>query len=206
MKPSMLYAPTKRLVDVAVASSVIAVTLPITLPTAIGIRATMGAPVLFRQRRPGLHGRPFEMLKFRSMRDPRPGEDALKSDAARITRLGAFIRKTSIDELPTMLNVLKGDVSLVGPRPLLMRYLDRYTPEQSRRHDVKPGITGWSQVNGRNSISWERKFELDVWYVDHRSTLLDLKILALTAKTVLFRSGISAQGHATMPEFMGAAT
>ena len=143
------------------------------------------------------------MVKFRTMRHPEPGEDPLKSDATRLTKLGGFLRSTSIDELPTLLNVLAGDVSLVGPRPLLMRYLDRYTEEQARRHEVKPGITGWAQVNGRNTLSWEDKFAKDVWYVDNRSLSLDIKIILMTVGKVLARDGISAQGQATMTEFMG---
>ncbi len=161
--------------------------------------------IIFRQTRIGLHGRPFTLYKFKTMRDPLPGEDPLATDAERLTRLGRILRATSLDELPTLWNVLKGDMRLVGPRPLLPEYLPRYTPEQRRRHDVKPGITGWAQVNGRNAISWEEKFRLDVWYVDNRSLWLDLRILARTVLQVLARRGVSAPGHATMPAFGGSA-
>ena len=159
--------------------------------------------LIFRQSRIGLHGKPFTLYKFKTMRDPRPGEDALTSDAQRLTRWGKFLRSTSLDELPTLWNVIKGDMRLVGPRPLLPQYLPLYTPEQARRHEVKPGITGWAQVNGRNAISWEEKFRLDVWYVDNRSVWLDLKILWMTLWQVVARKGISAEGHATMPAFAG---
>jgi len=163
----------------------------------------MGSPVLFRQVRPGLHRKPFVMYKFRTMRDLRDTEGRLLPDEMRLTRVGHILRATSLDELPELFNVLKGEMSLVGPRPLLMEYLELYTPEQARRHEVKPGITGWAQVNGRNAITWEEKFKLDVWYVDNWSLGLDLKILALTLIKVLKREGISADGHATMPEFRG---
>jgi len=192
----------KRALDVAAAAAGLAVAGPVLAATAVSVRATMGSPVLFRQARPGWREKPFELLKFRTMRAAAPGE-GVESDSRRITRLGAFLRKSSLDELPTLLNVLRGDMSLVGPRPLLMQYLDRYSPEQRRRHDAKPGITGWAQVNGRNQLSWEDKFALDVWYVDNWSLALDLKILLATARTVLAREGISAAGHATMPEFRG---
>ncbi len=162
--------------------------------------------LLFRQTRIGLNGRPFTILKFKTMRDPRPGEDALSSDAIRLTKLGRFLRKTSLDELPALWNVLKGDMRLVGPRPLLPQYLPLYTPEQARRHEVKPGITGWAQVNGRNAITWEEKFRLDVWYVDNRSVWLDLKILWMTLWQVLARKNVSAANHATMPPFTGTQT
>lgn len=166
----------------------------------------MGTPIFFVQPRAGKDGEVFELIKFRTMREPEPGEDRLGSDANRLTAVGEFLRSTSIDELPTLLNVLKGDMSLVGPRPLLVRYLDRYTPEQARRHEVKPGVTGWAQINGRNSIGWEEKFELDVWYVDHQSLWLDIYILAKTVQKVVMREGISSEGAATMPEFMGTPT
>ena len=159
--------------------------------------------ILFLQTRIGLHGKPFTLYKLKTMRDPRPGEDPLATDAVRITRFGRFLRATSLDELPTLWNVLKGDMALVGPRPLLPEYLPLYTPEQMRRHEVKPGITGWAQVNGRNAIGWEERFRLDVWYVDNRTAWLDLKILRLTLWKVLRREGISAEGHATMPPFGG---
>ncbi len=185
------------------ASGAIVATLPLTLPASVAILSTMGRPIFFEQERPGLGGKPFRLKKFRTMRHLRPGEDMLATDADRITKVGQFLRSTSIDELPTLLNVLAGDMSLVGPRPLLMRYLARYSPEQARRHEVKPGVTGWAQVNGRNTLSWEEKFKHDVWYVDHASLALDLKILAMTALKVVQRDGISAEGAATMPEFMG---
>jgi|SRR5665213_68920 len=167
------------------------------------VRWKLGSPVFFRRQRPGYHGRPFMLVKFRSMTDARDAEGNLLPDHERLTAFGRFLRSASLDELPELWNVLCGEMSLVGPRPLLMEYLPRYTPAQARRHDVKPGITGWAQVNGRNAISWEEKFKLDVWYVDHCSLWLDLKILALTVLKVFQRKGISAKGHATMPEFMG---
>ncbi len=162
-----------------------------------------GPPALFRQTRPGLGGAPFAILKFRSMTDARDASGRPLSDAERLTRFGRFLRSTSIDELPELWNVLRGDMSLVGPRPLLPRYLDRYTPEQMRRHEMPPGITGWAQIHGRNAITWEQKFALDVWYVDHWSLRLDLEILLTTLVKVARREGISAPGEATMPEFMG---
>jgi lipopolysaccharide/colanic/teichoic acid biosynthesis glycosyltransferase len=158
-------------------------------------------PILFRQTRPGLDGRPFQLLKFRTMRDSRGPDGDLLPDAERISRVGSFLRRSSLDELPELINVLRGEMSLVGPRPLLMEYLDRYTPEEMRRHDVLPGITGWAQVNGRNAISWDEKFALDLWYVDNHSIGLDIKILAKTLGQVVNREGISADGHATMPKF-----
>ena len=176
---------------------------PVLLLIALLVGLRLGPPVLFRQVRPGLGGRPFTLLKFRTMRDLRNREENLLPDEARLSGFGALLRRLSFDELPEMFNVLKGDMSLVGPRPLLVQYLDRYTPEQARRHEVKPGLTGWAQVNGRNAITWEEKFALDIWYVDNRSFWLDLKILAMTAWKVLKREGISAEGEATMPEFMG---
>ena len=163
----------------------------------------MGPPVLFRQMRPGLHGRSFSLLKFRTMNDERDEKGELLPDEKRLTGLGRFLRSTSLDELPELFNVLKGEMSLVGPRPLLMQYLDRYTPEQARRHYVKPGITGWAQVNGRNAIAWEEKFKLDVWYVDNVSFWLDVKILAVTVWKILKREGIIQPGRATVEEFMG---
>lgn len=159
--------------------------------------------LIFRQTRIGLHGKPFTLYKFKTMRDPRPDEDALGTDAIRMNRLGSFLRSTSLDELPTLWNVLKGDMALVGPRPLLPEYLPLYTPEQRRRHEVKPGITGWAQVHGRNTISWAERFKLDVWYVDNRSLWLDVRILWMTVWQVLARRGISAAGHVTMPPFTG---
>jgi lipopolysaccharide/colanic/teichoic acid biosynthesis glycosyltransferase len=167
------------------------------------IRRKLGSPVLFRQVRPGLHGKPFTMVKFRTMTDDRAPDGALLPDAQRLTPFGRFLRASSLDELPELWNVLRGDMSLVGPRPLLMEYLPLYTPEQARRHEVRPGITGWAQVNGRNAISWADKFALDVWYVDHRSLWLDVRILWQTVRKVLVRDGITAAGEATMPRFEG---
>jgi lipopolysaccharide/colanic/teichoic acid biosynthesis glycosyltransferase len=163
----------------------------------------LGRPVLFRQVRPGLQGRPFEMVKFRSMTDQLGTDGKLLQDEVRLTRFGKILRSTSLDELPEIWNVLKGDMSFVGPRPLLMEYLPLYSARQARRHEVRPGITGWAQVNGRNSLTWEKKFELDVWYIDNRSLWLDIKVLWLTVKKVLVRDGISAAGDATMPRFTG---
>ena len=176
---------------------------PILMVLAILIWIQMGRPIMFKQMRPGLHGRSFFMYKFRTMTDERNANGALLADEQRITGLGKFLRSSSMDELPELFNVLKGDMSLVGPRPLLVQYLDRYTPEQARRHEVKPGITGWAQVNGRNAITWEEKFTLDVWYVDNWSLWLDIKILAMTVVKVFRREGISAAGEATMTEFKG---
>jgi lipopolysaccharide/colanic/teichoic acid biosynthesis glycosyltransferase len=178
---------------------------PLLAAVALAIRARMGAPVLFVQTRPGHGGRPFDLVKFRTMRHASGRDGRPLPDAERLTALGRFLRATSLDELPQLWNVLRGDLSLVGPRPLLMQYLARYTPEQARRHDVLPGITGWAQVNGRNAISWDEKFGLDVWYVDHWTLALDLRILALTLLRVLRREGIAREGHVTMPEFMGSA-
>lgn len=193
----------KRGMDLAGAGAAALVLGPVVVGAAAAVRIAHGSPVLFRQKRPGLHGKPFHLYKFRTMREPRPGEDMLGSDADRVTPLGRFLRTTSIDELPSLLNVLKGDMSLVGPRPLLMRYLDRYTPEQARRHEMKPGITGLAQVRGRNALSWEEKFALDIEYIDNWSLLLDLQILAETVLKVVKRADVSHDGHATMPEFMG---
>lgn len=167
------------------------------------IRIKLGRPVLFRHIRPGLHGRPFQIVKFRSMSNERWPDGSLLPEKERITRFGTWLRASSLDELPELFNVLKGEMSLVGPRPLLMEYLDRYSPEQARRNEVRPGMTGWAQVNGRNSLSWEEKFRLDVWYVDNRSLWLDLKILVMTVARVLARDGISAEGHIAMPVFRG---
>ncbi len=195
----------KRLLDLALTFPALVLLSPILAFTALLVRLTLGAPVLFRQQRPGLHGKPFTLYKFRTMTDARDAQGNLLPDAERLTTFGRFLRSTSLDELPELWNVLRGDMSLVGPRPLLMQYLDRYTPEQARRHEVKPGITGWAQVNGRNAITWEQKFALDVWYVDHVSLWLDLKIIALTVWKILKREGISQPGQATMEEFMGGA-
>lgn len=176
---------------------------PVLAAAAVAVRATLGSPVLFAQYRPGRGGRPFRALKLRTMRDATGPDGAPLPDAERLTRLGRFLRSTSVDELPQLWNVLRGELSLVGPRPLLMRYLPRYSAEQARRHEVLPGITGWAQVNGRNAISWEERFRLDVWYVDHWTLALDLRILLITVARVFRREGISRDGHATMPEFTG---
>jgi len=193
----------KRLFDVVVAMLAIAVLVVPAVVLGAVVMTTLGRPVLFVQTRPGLHGRPFRMVKFRTMRDQRDANGDLLPDRQRLTRFGRFLRSTSLDELPELWNVLVGDMSLVGPRPLLMEYLPLYSPQQARRHEVRPGITGWAQVNGRNAISWDEKFQLDVWYVDHRSFTLDLKILWLTLRSVVAREGISAAGEATMPRFTG---
>ncbi|MAU59428.1 MAG: sugar transferase [Parvibaculum sp.] len=193
----------KRMVDILGSLAALLVLLPVILLVAAAIRWRMGAPVLFRQLRPGLHGQPFEMIKFRTMLNATDAQGRPLPDAERLTALGRFLRAMSLDELPELWNVLNGDMSLVGPRPLLMEYLELYSPEQARRHEVKPGITGWAQVNGRNAISWEEKFRHDVWYVDNRSLWLDLKILLLSVVKVFGRHGISADGEATMPRFRG---
>ncbi len=197
------YPKAKRFLDLCGAGALLVATAPLAIGVGLGVRFSLGAPVLFRQSRPGQHGRPFTLLKFRTMRPPSPGEDMLATDAERLSAFGRFLRRSSLDEIPTLLNVIKGDMSLVGPRPLLMEYLPRYSPEQARRHEVKPGVTGWLQVNGRNALSWEEKFALDVWYVDHASLRLDLEILLRTFGTVLLKRGITHSGHATMPAFMG---
>lgn len=193
----------KRLFDVLIAATALLLLAPLLLALILVVRFRLGRPVFFRQPRPGLHGHLFRLCKFRSMTDARGADGDLLPDADRLTSFGRFLRSTSLDELPALWNVLCGDMSLVGPRPLLPRYLPRYSAQQARRHEVRPGITGWAQVNGRNELSWERKFELDVWYVDHRSLALDLRILLLTVVRVFQRQGISAQNSATMPEFMG---
>jgi lipopolysaccharide/colanic/teichoic acid biosynthesis glycosyltransferase len=194
---------SKRIFDVLGSlSALLALSVPMLL-LAIIVRFTHGRPVLFRQVRPGRFGRPFEMIKFRTMTDEIDERGILKTDAERLTAFGRWLRATSLDELPELWNVLRGEMSLVGPRPLLMSYLPLYSPVQARRHEVRPGITGWAQINGRNSLSWERKFELDVWYVDNHSFWLDLKILLLTVRAVFARQGISAKGEATMPRFTG---
>ena len=193
----------KRLFDLIVAGTALIVLAPLLALLALLVRAGMGAPVLFRQDRPGLHGVPFTLYKFRTMLDTRDAHGNLLDDDARLTPIGRFLRSTSLDELPELVNILKGDMSLVGPRPLLMEYLLRYTPEQMRRHDVVPGLTGWAQVSGRNALDWDEKFACDVWYVDNRSFLLDLRILAATALIVLRRQGISQPGHATAEKFTG---
>lgn len=193
----------KRVFDVLAACSALIVFSPVLLGVAYLVRKNLGSPVLFAQVRPGLNGKPFRMVKFRTMRDAVDAQDNVLPDQERLTPFGRFLRSTSLDELPGLWNVLKGDMSLVGPRPLLMEYLPLYSLEQARRHEVRPGITGWAQVNGRNAISWEQKFELDVWYVNNQSLWLDIKILCLTIKKVLVRDGISAEGEATMRKFTG---
>src|SRR6266487_6520401 len=193
----------KRLLDIAIAAPAIAFLSFVLATTALLVRLKLGSPILFRQQRPGLQGKTFTMFKFRTMTDTRDGSGNLLSDADRLTSFGRFLRSTSLDELPELINVLRGDMSLVGPRPLLMQYLERYTAEQTRRHEVQPGITGWAQVNGRNALGWEDKFRLDVWYVDHHSFWLDLHILALTIWKIATREGISHPDHVTMSEFTG---
>jgi sugar transferase EpsL len=197
-----MYLFCKRALDIAVAALGGLVAIPFAAVLMVTLRSSQGK-ILFRQLRPGLHGKPFVLYKFCTMIESRDAAGNLLSDAQRLTRAGSLVRSLSLDELPQLWNVLKGDMSLVGPRPLLMEYLSRYTPQQARRHDVRPGITGWAQVNGRNAISWEEKFRLDVWYVDNRSFALDLRILWLTFLRVATRSGISNPAHATMERFMG---
>jgi lipopolysaccharide/colanic/teichoic acid biosynthesis glycosyltransferase len=193
----------KRALDITLTLSILVILFPILIIAAISIRLKLGAPIFFTQLRPGLYGNAFEMVKFRTMLDTKDKQGELLSDNARMTKFGEFLRSTSLDELPGLFNVLKGDMSLVGPRPLLVQYLPLYNAEQARRHNVRPGITGWAQVNGRNAISWEQKFKLDVWYVDNQSFLLDIKILLLTVKKVFVREGISADGHVTIEPFKG---
>ena len=193
----------KRFFDLTATVPSVIILSPVLVLIGILVRLKIGSPVLFKQIRPGFHGKPFIIYKFRTMTDDLDGNGNLLPDGERLTRLGRFLRMTSMDELPEFFNVIKGDMSIVGPRPLLMQYLDRYTPEQARRHEVKPGITGWAQVNGRNAISWEDKFKLDVWYVDNQSAWLDVKIILMTVWQVLKREGISAKGEATMEEFRG---
>jgi sugar transferase EpsL len=193
----------KRAFDIVVSASALMAIIPLMLAIGFLLRCTIGSPILWRQMRPGLGGKPFIIYKFRTMYDKTSADGALLPDALRLGRIGRFLRRTSLDELPELINVLRGEMSLVGPRPLLMQYLNRYTPTQFRRHEVKPGITGWAQVNGRNAITWEQKFTLDIWYVENRSFYLDLKILCLTIWKVLKREGISEAGQATMSEFMG---
>jgi len=199
---SLPYDAAKRVLDFIGAGTVFAISLPVQGVVAAAVAAALGKPVLFRQERPGLDGKVFTLVKFRTMKDADPA-NGLITDEQRLTKFGRFLRSTSLDELPTLLNVIRGDMSLVGPRPLLTRYLDRYTPQQARRHEVRPGVTGLAQVRGRNAISWDRKFDLDVEYVDHRSFRLDVKILMLTVAAVLKRDGITADEHVTMHEFMG---
>jgi len=193
----------KRFFDFLVALFTLLILLPVIMVVAVLIRLKLGSPILFTQDRPGLNGNVFKMMKFRTMLDAKDKQGNLLPDDERMTPFGAFLRSTSLDELPGLFNVLKGDMSLVGPRPLLVQYLPLYSNEQARRHNVRPGITGWAQVNGRNAISWEQKFKLDVWYVDNQSFLLDIKILLLTVKKVFVREGISADGHVTIEPFKG---
>jgi lipopolysaccharide/colanic/teichoic acid biosynthesis glycosyltransferase len=193
----------KRLFDFFVAAVAVILLSPVIALIALLVRSNLGKPVLFRQPRPGRHGQPFTLLKFRTMLDAVDTNGSSLPDAERLTAFGQLLRRWSLDELPELYNVLRGDMSLVGPRPLLMEYLPLYTSEQARRHEVRPGLTGWAQVNGRNAISWDQKFAFDLWYVDHASLSLDLKILWLTVRNVFTRHGISAEGEATMPKFTG---
>ena len=193
----------KRILDVVGALFLLVLLTPVMAIVAIGVWLKLGFPILFRQVRPGLHARPFTLIKFRTMQHPQTSEESSSSDEQRLARFGRWLRATSLDELPELWNVLRGEMSLVGPRPLLMKYLPLYSAEQMRRHDVPPGLTGWAQVKGRNALNWDEKFKLDLWYVDHQSVLLDLKILLLTVASVLRREGISNSEMATMPEFTG---
>ena len=193
----------KYLFDLTVSIIVFLILLPVILLVAVLIRIKLGSPILFTQDRPGLNGKVFKMMKFRSMLDAKDKHGNLLPDNERMTKFGAFLRSTSLDELPGLFNVIKGDMSLVGPRPLLVQYLPLYSSEQAKRHNVRPGITGWAQVNGRNAIGWDEKFKLDVWYVENKSFLLDIKILLLTVKKVFVREGISADGHVTIEPFKG---
>lgn len=203
MQQTGLPLKFKRALDVTAAAAGLLMAAPVLAATAVFVRARFGSPVLFRQTRPGFRGQLFEVLKFRTMTNERGPDGALLPDAVRLTPAGRLLRSSSLDELPQLWNVLRGHMSLVGPRPLLVAYLSRYSAEQSRRHDVLPGITGWGQVKGRNALSWEEKLELDVWYVDNWTPLLDIKILLMTVAAVTKRSGISQADHATMPEFQG---
>ena len=193
----------KRIFDLILTIPALLLLWPVLLITALMVRIKLGSPVFFRQPRPGLHGAPFRIIKFRTMRDANGPDGTPLPDCDRLTSFGRFLRSTSLDELPELINVLKGEMSLVGPRPLLMQYLERYSPVQARRNEVRPGITGWAQVNGRNAISWTDKFSLDVWYVDNQSVILDLKILWLTLGSILKPDDVCQPGHATIEEFMG---
>lgn len=193
----------KRTFDIVASTSALVVLSPVLAITAYKVKKELGSPVLFRQIRPGLHGKPFEMIKFRTMKDATDKEGNVLPDSERLTEFGKKLRASSLDELPELWNVLKGDMSLVGPRPLLMEYLPLYNAEQAKRHNVRPGVTGYAQVNGRNSLSWEDKFKLDTWYVEHQSLWLDMKILLKTVKKVIIKDGISAEGEATMTKFTG---
>lgn len=199
----MVRRAIKRAIDVTAAGAALAVSAPVLAAVAVAVRKNLGSPVLFRQQRAGKDGALFTLLKFRTMRDARDASGRPRPDAERLTSFGRWLRASSLDELPQLVNVLRGDMSLVGPRPLLPQYLPRYTREQARRHEVLPGLTGWAQIHGRNALSWEDKFALDVWYVDHWSLALDCRILLATVGKVLARSGVSAAGEATMSEFMG---
>ena len=201
--PKQYKYSIKRFFDLMIAILSLIILSPVLVLIGFFVRMKIGSPVLFYQERPGLHGRPFTIYKFRTMTDKQDKNGKLLPDGDRLTPLGRFLRKTSVDELPELFNVIKGDMSIIGPRPLVMQYLDRYTPEQARRHEAKPGITGWAQVNGRNAISWEEKFTLDVWYVDHQSLNLDLRIIAITIWKILKREGINQPGYATAEEFSG---
>lgn len=203
MPSSPRLSLVKRLFDVIVSTVVLISFSWLILILALLVRLNLGAPVFFRQKRPGLDGNIFEMVKFRTMRNATSSDGTPLPDDQRMTKFGNLLRKLSLDELPELWNVVKGDMSLVGPRPLLVQYLDRYSPRQMRRHETRPGVTGWAQVNGRNAVAWEDRFEMDVWYVENWSFTLDLKILWMTVLTVFKRSGVSAEGHVTMPEFMG---
>ncbi len=200
---SFYFEGGKRLLDLGLAIPACMIIFPVFCVVALLVRKKLGSPVLFRQYRPGMHARIFRMYKFRTMTDAYTESGGLQPDSERLCRWGRFLRSTSLDELPELINVLKGDMSLVGPRPLLVQYLKRYSPRQARRHEVKPGLTGWAQVNGRNALCWEDKFQFDVWYVDHLCFMLDLKIIALTIMKVIRREGINHAGEATMAEFMG---
>lgn len=195
----------KRLLDIVGATVALVLLSPFLAGTALAVRLSIGSPIFFRQMRPGLHGEPFQVLKFRTMTDARGADGTLLPDADRLTRVGRMLRASSLDELPELVNILRGEMSFVGPRPLLMQYLPLYSPEQARRHEVRPGLTGLAQISGRNALSWEQKFALDTWYVDNRSLWLDIKIILLTAWKVVRREGISQAGDATMPVFKGSA-
>lgn len=193
----------KRLFDILVSSVLIILLLPMMMFAGLLVFAALGRPVLFRQIRPGINGSPFTLYKFRTMLDTHDNDGKPLPDEQRLTRTGLWLRRTSLDELPQLINVILGDMSLVGPRPLLMEYIPLYTPQQARRHEVRPGITGWAQVNGRNLLSWDKRFDFDVWYVDHANMKLDLKILWMTLKNVFSANGVSADNHVTMPKFAG---
>lgn len=203
MNPFIYRNTGKRLFDLTLAVPALIVFSPVIVILALLIRCKLGAPILFRQQRPGLNEKPFTIFKFRTMLDAHDAQGNLLSETARLTPFGRFLRSTSLDELPELINVIKGEMSIVGPRPLLMCYLSRYTPTQRRRHEVRPGLTGWAQANGRNSISWEEKFARDVWYVVNYSLWLDVKILVKTMRIMIKREGITYQAHTSMPEFLG---